>query len=187
MKKSEKLKGREAIAARKKKMKQYGIAVVIVLVVAAALAYYFFNPFVAHTGDTVAIFYTGALDDGTVFDMNVNETPLVFTLGQGNVIQGLDDAVNGMAPGTTKTVRIPVSQAYGEYDDTLVHTVNRSSFAIEDPVVGERYSVRRLADNAIAYVKLVNMTPDTYTLDENHELAGKDLTFTVTLVEIAKN
>lgn len=186
MKKSEKIKGKEAVAAHKKKMNQYGIIVVIVMVVAAAIAFYFLNPFVAHTGDTVAIYYTGSLDDGTVFDTNLNETPLVFTLGQANVIAGLQEAVTGMAPNTTKTVRIPSVKAYGPYDDTLVHTVNRSSFEIENPVVGERYSVRRLADNAVAYIRLINMTNDTYTLDENHDLAGKDLTFTVTLVEIAK-
>lgn len=186
MKKSEKVKGKEAVAVRKKKMTQYAIGIVVVLIVIAAIAFYVFNPFVAKSGDTVAVYYTGSLDDGTVFDSNTNATPLVFTIGKGTVIPGFEEAVIGMAPNTTKTVHIPVAKAYGPYDESLVHTVNRSSIDIENPVVGERYSVRRTSDNAVAYIKIINITPTTYTLDENHELAGKDLTFTITLAEIAK-
>lgn len=186
MKKSEKVKGKEAVAARRKTMKQYAIVVLVALVVIAGIAYYFFNPFVAHTGDTVAIYYTGSLDDGTIFDTNLNSTPFVFTLGQGTVIAGLDEAVTGMSQNSTKTVRIPSAKAYGSYDESLVMTVNRSTIAIENPVVGERYSIRRTSDNAVAYVKITNITPTTITLDQNHELVGKDLTYTITLVEIAK-
>lgn len=186
MKKSEKVKGKEAVAAKQRKLRQYTIAVVIVLVIIAAIAYYCFNPFVAHSGDTVAVYYTGSLDDGTVFDTNQNSTPFVFTLGQGTVIAGLDEAVNGMSPNSTKTVRIPAAKAYGSYDESLVQTVNRSSIAIENPVLGEHYSIRRTSDNAVAYVKIINITPTTLTLDQNHELVGKDLTYTIMLVEIAK-
>jgi peptidylprolyl isomerase len=186
MKKSEKVKGKEAAAARKKQLTRYAIAGLVVLVVVAAIAYYVFNPFVARSGDTVAIYYTGSLDDGTVFDSNTNATPLVFTIGTGTVIQGLQEAVIGMAPNSTKTVRIPAAKAYGSYDESLILTVNRSSFAIDNPVVGKIYSVRRTSDNAVAYIKLINMTPTSFTLDENHELAGKDLTFTITLAEIIK-
>jgi peptidylprolyl isomerase len=186
MKKSEKVKGKEAVVARKKKMWQYGIGIVVVLVVLAAVAFYFFNPFFAKAGDTVSVYYTGTLADGTVFDSNINAAPLVFTLGNGNMIPGFEEAVIGMAPNTTKTVYIPMAKAYGPYDDSLVFTVNRSDIAIENPVIGERYSVRRTTDNAVAHIKVINMTPDTITIDQNHELAGKDLIFTITLARIVK-
>jgi peptidylprolyl isomerase len=185
MKKSEKVKGKEAVAAKKKKMQKYAIGAVIALVVVAAVAFYFFNPFFAKTGDTVAVYYTGSLADGTVFDSNQAASPLVFTIGQGKVIPGLEEAVIGMAPNTTKTVHIPMAKAYGSYDDSLVFTVNRSDIAIENPVIGERYSIRRTADNAVAYIKIINMTEDTITIDQNHDLAGKDLVFTITFVKIA--
>jgi len=186
MKKSEKVKGKEAVAARKKKIWQYGIGIVVVLVVIAAIAFYFFNPFYAKAGDIVSVYYTGSLDDGTVFDSNVNATPLVVTLGKGSVIQGFDEAIIGMAPNTTKTVHIPMAKAYGAYDSSLVQTINRSSINIENPVIGQHFSIRRASDNAVAYIKIVNVTPDTLTIDQNHDLAGKDLTFTITLVGIAK-
>jgi len=187
MKRSEKVKGKEAVAARKKQMRQYAIGIAVILIVAGIIAFYFFNPFYAKSGDMVAIYYTGSLEDGMIFDTNVNGTPLVFTIGQGTVIQGLQEAVIGMAPGTTKTVRIPVAKAYGPYDGALVHTVDRSTLPADmNPVVGERYSITRRTDNAVAHVKILNVTPTTVTWDENHELAGKDLTFTLTLAEIVK-
>lgn len=185
MKKTEKVKGKEAVVARKKRTRQYAIGAVIVLVVVAAVAFYLFNPFFAKTGDTVSIYYTGSLADGTVFDSNQEASPLVFTIGQGKVIPGLEEAVIGMAPNTTKTVHIPLAKAYGPYDSSLVFTVNRSDFGIEKPVIGERYSIRRATDNAVAHVKIINLTEDTITIDQNHDLAGKDLVFTITLVRIA--
>jgi peptidylprolyl isomerase len=57
----------------------------------------------AKSGDTVKIHYTGKLDDGTVFDSSVNREPLEFTLNQGQVIPGFEEAVMGMAPGESKT------------------------------------------------------------------------------------
>lgn len=184
MKKSEKVKGKEAVAARKKRIQQYAMGTVVVLVIVAAVAFYFFNPFFAKTGDTVSIYYTGSLSDGTVFDSNHEASPLVFTIGQGKVIPGLEEAVTGMAPNSTKTVQVPMAKAYGQYDTSLVFTVNRSDIGIENPVIGERYSIRRTADNAVAYIKIINMTEDSLTLDQNHDLAGKDLVFTITLVKI---
>ena len=62
----------------------------------------------AKSGDTVKIHYTGKLDDGTVFDSSVNREPLEFTLNQGQVIPGFEEAVMGMAPGESKTQKIPV-------------------------------------------------------------------------------
>ncbi|MDD5144096.1 peptidylprolyl isomerase [Methanoregula sp.] len=185
MKKSEKVKGKEAVAAKKKKMRQYAIGAVVALVVIAVVTFYFFNPFFAKSGDTVSVYYTGSLADGTVFDSNLNAAPIVFTIGQGKVIPGLEEAVIGMAPNTTKTVHIPMAKAYGPYDSSLVFTVNRSDFGIENPVMGERYSIRRATDNAVAHIRIINMTEDTITIDPNHDLAGKDLVFTVTLVRIA--
>ena len=184
MKKSEKVKGKEAVSARKKRMQQYALGTVVVLVIVAVVAFYFFNPFFAKTGDTVSIYYTGSLADGTVFDSNHEASPLVFTIGQGKVIPGLEEAVTGMAPNSTKTVQVPMAKAYGPYDSSLVLTLKRADFGIENPAVGERYSIQRATDNAVAHIKIINMTEDTITVDQNHDLAGKDLVFTITLVKI---
>ena len=76
MKKSEKIKGKEAAASRKKLQVRYGILVAAGIIIIVVLGYVMFNPSVAETGDTVSVYYTGTLDDGTVFDTNVISSPL---------------------------------------------------------------------------------------------------------------
>jgi peptidylprolyl isomerase len=93
IKKSGKIKGKEVVAARKKKQVQYGIIAAAGIILVALLGFAMFNPFVAKAGDTVNVFYTGTLDDGTVFDTNVNATPLAFTVGKGMVVPGFEEAV----------------------------------------------------------------------------------------------
>jgi peptidylprolyl isomerase len=185
MKKSEKIKGKEAVAARKKKQVQYGIIAAAVIILVALFGFAMFNPFVAKTGDTVNVFYTGILDDGTVFDTNMNTTPLAFTVGKGMVIPGFDEAVVGMAVNEVKTVRIPSEKAYGSYNNSLIHIMNRSAFpANVTPVAGQYYAIKSLTDGTVSYVKIINVTQSTITLDENHELAGQNLTFSIRLAGI---
>ena len=107
------------------------------------MGYFIFaNRTVAKAGDTVGVYYTGTLDNGTVFDSNMNTTPLEFTLGSGQMIAGFDEAVTGMAVGEVKTVTLPVDKAYGPYYPELVIQVNRSgNFTIANPVVGNYLQV----------------------------------------------
>jgi len=185
MKKSEKIKGKEAVASRKKKQVQYGIIAAAGIILIALTWFAMFNPVVAKAGDTVNVFYTGTLDDGTVFDTNVNATPLVFTVGKGMVIPGFDEAVVGMAVNDVKTVRIPPEKAYGSYDSSLVYTLNRSAFPANVTLVaGKYYAIKSITDGSVSYVKIINVTPSTITLDENHELVGQTLTFSIKLVAI---
>jgi len=185
MKKSEKIKGKEAVAARKKKQVQYGIIAAAGIILVALFGFAMFNPFVAKTGDTVNVFYTGTLDDGTVFDTNMNATPLAFTVGKGMVIPGFDEAVVGMAANDVKTVRIPSEKAYGSYNNSLIHSMNRSAFpANVTPVAGQYYAIKSITNGMVSYVKIINVTKSTITLDENHELAGQNLTFSIKLAGI---
>ena len=92
-----------------------------------------------------------------------------------------------MSQGETKTVNIPVDKAYGPYNDALVHVVNRSTLPADMiPEVGGVYTVTRQPGGALARVKIINVTPLTITWDENHALAGKDLIFTIRLIEVQK-
>jgi peptidylprolyl isomerase len=180
MKKSEKLKGKTAVANRKQQYTKYALAAVSVIVILSLIGFYLFNPFVAKTGDTVMVYYTGAYENGTVFDSNVDGAPLIFTIGNKSVIPGFEEAVIGMSVNSTKTVFIPVDKAYGPYLDSLVHDVNRSTLSKDmEPVVGKRYVITRKADGAVSRVTIINVTNDTVTLDENHMLAGQNLTYTI--------
>jgi peptidylprolyl isomerase len=185
MKKSEKIKGKEAVAARKKLKIRYGILAAAGIIVVVVIGFVMFNPFVAKNGDTVAVYYTGTLDNGTVFETNLNSTPLAFTLGQGMTIPGFEEAVTSMAVNDTKTVTILPEKAYGFYNSSLVHVLNRSALPANlTPVAGQYYTIRRTADGAVSMIKIINVTPTTITWDENSVLAGENLTFTIRLVSI---
>jgi peptidylprolyl isomerase len=185
MKKSDKEKGRKGAEEKKKQILYYVIAGAAVCVLAGIILFYAYSMSVAKNGDEVSVLYIGTLENGSVFDSNVNTTPLVFTLGAHTVIPGFEDAVTGMSRGQVKTVHIPVDKAYGSYRNDLVMTVNRSLFPASTPLeTGMYYSVRNPADGSINVVKIVGVGRDTVTIDQNHMLAGKNLTFTIRLVGI---
>ena len=137
----------------------------------------------AGRGDTVRIHYTGTLDDGSVFDSSRGRRPLEFTVGSGQVIPGFDAAVTGMAPGEEKTVTIPAAQAYGDRREDHEMTVERAQLPDDiDPVVGDQL---QMSDGQNQFlVRVSATTKETVTLDANHPLAGKDLTFALELMEI---
>jgi peptidylprolyl isomerase len=182
MKKSEKVKGKEKIATRKQKYLQFGIIAAVICIIAAISLVVLFNPFVAKNGDIIQIYYTGSLDDGTVFYSNVNSSPVVFKLGDHTVIPGLEEAILGMNVNQVKTVYIPYDKAYGHHRPELVRVVNRSRFPSNiTPEVGTLFSIRQTSTGATSVVKILNVTSSTVTWDENHLLAGKNLTFEIKL------
>jgi peptidylprolyl isomerase len=188
MKKSEKAKGKEAAAIRKKSYKTYGIILVIAVILVATAGYFVFaNRIVAKAGDTVGVYYTGKLDNGTEFDSNMNMTPIEFTLGSGQMISGFDKAVTGMAVGEEKTVTLPVDEAYGPYYPDLIIQISRSgNFTIANPVVGDHLIVTDPSTGARSRVKILNVTPSSVMVDANYDLAGQNLTFTIKLASIKK-
>jgi peptidylprolyl isomerase len=138
----------------------------------------------AKYGDTVKVHYTGKLDDGTIFDSSFDSDPLEFTIGEGHVIQGFEQAVVGMDLNETKTVKIPVDKAYGPRRDDLVVVVNRSQLPADlEPEIGEQLEGRQ-PDGNIVVATVVDVSESSVTLDANHPLTGKDLTFDIQLVEI---
>ncbi|MHB8163779.1 MAG: FKBP-type peptidyl-prolyl cis-trans isomerase [Methanoregula sp.] len=190
MKKSEKVKGREAVAARKKlypKLALVAAASILIVIIAAYLVLNpsILNPNGAKSGDMVTVEYTGSLADGTVFDTNVNATPLTFIIGQGRVV--FENGVIGMSVGDTRTVNLPADKAYGPYNQDLIHVMNRSLLPANiTPVEGGVLKITRQTDGAVDLVKVLNVTSSTFTIDENHALAGKDLVFTIRMIEIQK-
>lgn len=139
----------------------------------------------AKAGDTVAIHYTGTLADGSQFDSSEGRDPLRFTLGSGQIIAGLDAAITGMSQGEKKSVTIAADEAYGDHRPEAVQAVPRAQIPAEIPLeVGGGLQVQT-PDGQTIPVTVTSVTDEEVTLDANHPLAGKDLTFAVELVEIA--
>jgi len=146
----------------------------------------------AKTGDKVTVHYTGRLEGGEVFDSSecreddcgCDSGPLEFTIGEGNVIPGFEQAIIGMNPGDTKTVVIPVDQAYGERIDEMVAVVDRQDIPPDLILeVGNQLEVTQQDGSAFPVI-ITEVTETSVTLDANHPLAGKELTFDLRLVVI---
>ncbi len=138
---------------------------------------------VVKNGDTVKVDYTGTLDDGSVFDSSKGRTPLEFMVGGGGVISGFDSAVLGMKVGETKTVHIPIDEAYGQSRSDLIVTIPRSQLPDVSPEVGQTLTLQQ-PNGRTVNVKVTKVTLTEVTLDLNHPLAGKDLNFEITVIEI---
>jgi peptidylprolyl isomerase len=138
----------------------------------------------ARNGDTVKIHYTGKLEDGTVFDTSINRDPLQFTVGEGQIIPGVEESVEGMSLGESKTIEVPADKAYGPHYEEMVLVVDRNEFPGHlKPEVGQRLEIRPTDDQTIP-VLVTDVSASSVTLDANHPLAGEDLTFDILLVEI---
>ena len=137
----------------------------------------------AQHGDKVRIHYTGKLDDGTVFDSSRDSDPIEFTIGGGEVIPGFEEAIVGMSAGQEKTEVIEAGRAYGEHRDELVFRVEKSQMPEEEIEVGDMLRLG-FPDGTSADVQVAEIDDDGVTLDANHPLAGKTLTFDLELVGI---
>ncbi len=139
----------------------------------------------AKQGDKVKVHYTGKLDNGTVFDSSEGRDPLEFTVGAGQMIPGFDRAVEGMAIGESKTIRLQPKDAYGRRDDKRVLRVPRTQLPEGfDPQVGEQMQIQPPGGRPMM-VKVIQVSEKQVTMDGNHPLAGQALTFEIKLVEIA--
>jgi peptidylprolyl isomerase len=138
----------------------------------------------AKNNDTVKVHYTGKLDDGRVFDSSESHDPLQFTIGGGKIIPGFEQAVIGMNPGESKTIKISADQAYGPYHKDMVMVVERDKIPENiKPEIGQQLELRQ-AGGQSALVAVTGIAETSVTLDANHPLAGKDLIFDIQLVEI---
>ena len=136
-------------------------------------------------GDTVRIHYTGTLSDGATFDSSQGRDPLEFVVGSGQIIAGLDAAIPGMAVGEKKLVEVPADQAYGHSDPNALQAVPRAEIPDDIPLdLGTQLQVQT-PQGQVMPVTVVEVTETEVTLDANHPLASRDLTFAIELVEIA--
>jgi len=139
----------------------------------------------AKQGDTVQVNYTGKLPDGTVFDSSYGRCAMQFTLGKGQLIAGFEKAVLGMNAGEKKTVVIPPAEAYGQRQDASIVKMDRKGMPADlDVQVGQRLELTQ-ADDTTILVTVAEVSDDSITVDANHPLAGKDLTFEIEVVSVS--
>lgn len=138
----------------------------------------------AKKGDTVKVHYTGTLDDGSIFDSSEKSGPIEFVVGDGALIPAFEDAMIGMNTGESKTIRINAEDAYGPFYPDMLIELDKSALPGDvEPQVDMMLEMED-EDGLSRLVRIIELSDGAVTIDANHPLAGKDLTFMVELAEI---
>lgn len=178
---------------------KYVYPIVTLLIIGAMIAYFelggFGNMETVKIGNVVAVDYTGTLDDGSVFDTSDRSVaarngiedprrtyePLEFTVGNGEMIKGFDNAVVGMRAGETKKISLQPKDAYGDVRQDYIVTVNASDIESggRSLAVGGKVFLETGAEG-----RIIKIESGKATVDFNHPMAGKVLNFEIKLVKI---
>ena len=135
-------------------------------------------------GDKVKVEYTGKLEDGSVFDSSEGKAPLCFEVGAQQVIPGFDKAVEGMKKDEEKEFTLKVDEAYGPVREEMVQEIPRDKLPKDpEPKEGMMLMMQAPTGQQIP-AKITKVEDDKVTIDINHPLAGKDLTFSVKVVGV---
>jgi peptidylprolyl isomerase len=138
-------------------------------------------------GNNVKIHYVGTLTDGTEFDSSrVRGTPIAFVAGESRLLPAFENQVVGMQEGESKSFTLTTEEAYGPHNPEAINVVPRTQFP-EDYLFEVGAQVQGTSPvGSPVFAKIESFTDNDVTLDMNHPLAGKDLTFEVEIVEIAE-
>lgn len=138
-----------------------------------------------NVGKTCRTHYRGTFNDGTQFDSSYDRgEPLEFVCGAGQMIKGFDAAVADMEVGQTVTVHLMPEEAYGMPDPNAVFSVEIAQLpGSENLEVGQQVYLSNQYGQPFP-VKVLEKDEKMITLDANHEMAGKELNFTIELVEV---
>lgn len=135
--------------------------------------------------DVVVSFnYRLSLEDGSLVEESEAGEPLVYLHGHDNIIPGLESALAGMKIGEKKSVVVAAEDAYGEYDPDALETIDREDLPPQlKPEVGMLLTMEDDEGNAFM-AQVVDVDDDFITVDFNHPMAGEELHFDVTIVDL---
>lgn len=132
----------------------------------------------------VSIDYTLTDNDGNIIDSSKGGEPLAYVHGMGNIIPGLEDALVGKCAGDSLQVCVPPAEGYGERNEDMVQAVPREMFEDADEIQPGMQFHSMSESGQPFVVTVVEVTPESITVDGNHALAGHTLNFDVTIVDV---
>lgn len=131
----------------------------------------------------VLIHYTLTNDKGETLDSSVGGDPLAYIHGNGNLVPGLENALQGKQAGDKVEVKVAPADGYGDFNKELVQSVPRRSFrGVNDIKVGMQFQVQ--SNHGPQSVTVTQVAGDMVTVDGNHPLAGQNLNFKVEITEV---
>lgn len=136
----------------------------------------------AKIGDTILLHYRIKLADGNIVGSSKNNEPKKLTLGKDEIKRALETKIVGMSEGDSQVVTIHADKAYGPYYRNLVFVYDKKKFK-KDPEIGQYYKIRfKIGDRKRA--RVTEIKESKVTLDANHILAGRDITYEIKLLKI---
>jgi peptidylprolyl isomerase len=136
-------------------------------------------------GSFVSVDYKGILENGQVFDTSYGRRPIEIQMGAGQLIKGFENELMGMALNEKKVFTLPPEDAYGQRDEDQTHSFPRSEVPPEmNPRVGMTIGLSNPEGQQVP-ARIVYLDDEKLTLDLNHPLAGKSLTFEIEVVGIS--
>ncbi len=139
--------------------------------------------------DTVSVSYTATIPGGEVFEEVPEDAPITLAIGSGRILRAVEAAMMGMAAGESRTMHILPEDAFGVYDPQLRQDIPRQVFSGRlEPRPGMLLSlaVEREGEQQQVPATVLAADQQTVTVDYNHPLAGKTITYTVKLHAIGK-
>ena len=138
-------------------------------------------------GDIVTIEYEGMIEAGEVVESSTQTGPFELEIGKGLMPAGFENALLGMQVGEEKTVVLEPEEAYGRFDENLLHTINKSVLGENmhpkpGMVLGMTVDKDGMKHKVPALVTAIN--GEEVTIDFNHPLAGKKITYKLTVKSI---
>jgi FKBP-type peptidyl-prolyl cis-trans isomerase 2 len=143
----------------------------------------------AQLNDMVTVLYEGLLENGEIFESSSDTGPLEFQIGTGTVMPCFEEGVIGMAIDETKELHLDAKDAYGEKQEELIHTVDRSLLQKDldlKPGMVVGFNVDKDGETHQVPATITKIEGDAITVDYNHPLAGKKIIFKVTLKGIKR-
>jgi peptidylprolyl isomerase len=135
-------------------------------------------------GDFVQVHYEGTLENGNTFDTSRNGQPIEIQVGEGQVIQGFEEALVGMEPSEKKQIMLPPDKAYGERDESLQRAFDREQIPPEmDLKVGDTVALHTPQGQRVP-VQVKSVDDQKVVVDLNHPLAGETLNFNIEVMGI---
>jgi FKBP-type peptidyl-prolyl cis-trans isomerase SlyD len=119
--------------------------------------------------------------EGEIMESTSEGEAIEFIQGIGQIIPGLENALYGMEIGDKKTVTIEPEDAYGDYDEESTQVAGKEEFSEEIPLDVGTFLDLEDDEGEVLSAQIIEADEDTVTLDFNHPLAGKTLTFEITV------
>jgi peptidylprolyl isomerase len=136
-------------------------------------------------GTLVIIHFEGKLVDGDVFESTYDSDPLPICLGNHEILETLEAAIRTMTKGETRTVRLTPEEGYGDYRDDRIITISQENMPpVENLTPGQELILRNPEGEDLPGI-ILSMENGIITIDANHPLAGEELEFTITLMDVA--